>query len=331
MRILRALIIFAIIPLIAGYFVASAQGHKIQIIQNLNFNTSSILPTDRITLVENGTIFSLTAESTSSVPTKQPALIEAEPLGNNYIGINKQTNYASLEEFSSTGTLIKTLQNGNTGNIDTMNWFTDPAINNKNHEIAFVSDQDKDKTNIQDNALFVENLSDGTVEKIVDPDPHSGGIADPVWDPANPNLITYDYYQYDDNYNPYSTIDEYNIQTQTTTHLTTQSQNAYQGEFSPDGKEFIFLERNNNITTIMYLAKVTSNGLTDIHSIASGDFAYPAFSNTPNHIYYLEAQGNSGYDLFTATLVDGKLTGTSAISTGEKLLGNSGFTVSKKE
>jgi len=176
----------------------------------------------------------------------------------------------------------------------------------------------------------VENLSDGTVEKIVDPDPHSGGIADPVWDPTNPNLITYDYYQYDDNYNPYSTIDEYNIQTQITTHLTTQSQNAYQGAFSPDGKEFIFLARNNDITPVMYIAKVTDNGLTGVHSIASGDFAYPAFSNTPNHIYYLEAEGNNGYDLYTATLVDGNLTNASAISVGEKLLTNSGFTVSKK-
>jgi hypothetical protein len=329
MKIIRALIIFALIPLIAGYFVASFRGHKLPVSTNLNFNTGNVLPTDIITVAENGNIISVTQKEATTIPTKHPQLIEASPLDANYIGVDKQTNYSSLYEFSSTGTLLQTIQNGNTGNIDTMDWFTDPAVSKNQNEIAFVSDKDKDQTNVLDNALFIMNLGSGSVQKIVDPDPHSGGIAHPVWDPSDPNVITYDYYQYDDSFNPYSLIDEYNIQSQTTNALTTQKQNAYQGSFSPNGKQLIFLQRNNDITTGMYIANVTPNGLSNIQSLASGDFSYPQFSYTPNHIYYLQAQGNSGYDLYSATIENGKLTNANPVSTNEQLLGNSGFTVNR--
>jgi hypothetical protein len=328
MKKIRALIIFALIPLIAGYLLASHQGHKIQVTSSLNFSPGNVLPTDRITLVENGTIASITQKGVTTIATKHPQLIETSPLRGNYVGVDKQLNYSSLIEFSPTGSVIKTFQDGNTGNIDTMNWFTDPAVSVDQKEIAFVSDKDKDTTNVQDNALFVENLTTNNVEKIADPDPHSGGIADPVWNPTNPNLITYDYYQYDSDFNPYSIIQEYDISSQTTNPLTTQKQNAYQGSFSPNGKQFIFLEKGDNITSGMYIADVTNDGLSNIKQLASGDFAYPKFSNTPNHIYYLQAQGNSGYDLYTATIIGGKLSGITALSNDEQLLGNSGFVVS---
>ena len=330
MKKIRAIIIFILIPLIGGYLVASAQEHKTLRNENLNFNINNEAATDRITLVENGTIFSLTRTGISSLPTNKPSLIEATPLGNNYIGIDKQTNYSTLEEFLPTGSLTKTLQNGSTNNIDTMDWFSDPAVNVNQNKIAFVSDKEKNKTNILDNALFVENLADGSVQKIADPDPHSGGIAHPVWNPVDQYSIIYDYYQYDKNYNPYSVIDEYNLQTQTINPLTTREQNAYQASFSPDGKKIIFLERGNDITTGMYVANLTENGLTNIRNIAIGDFAYPAFSNTPNHIYYLQAQGNSGYDLYVATIIKDKIANSSAISTGGQLHANSGLTVSTK-
>lgn len=331
MKKARVIIIFALLPLIAGYFVASTHAHKTTSSTNINFSLKNVLLTDKITLTEKGNIISLTQKNEITVPTKHAQLIEVNPLGNNFIGVDKQTNYASLEEFSTDGSLTNTLENGNTGNIDTMDWFTDPAVNPDGTQIAFVSDKDKDQTNVLDNALFVENLSSSTIKKIASPDPHSGGIAHPTWNPANPNILTYDYYQYDDNYNPYSIINEYDLQSQTVTPLTTQKQNAYQGSFSSDGKQFIFLERNNNITTVMYVANVTADGLSNIHSVASGDFAYPEFSLTPNHIYYLQATGNSGYDLYTATLQNGTLSGATAISTDGQLLGNSGFVVSKAQ
>ncbi len=329
MKILRAVIIFALIPLIAGYLVASFKGHKTQSTVSLNVATNNILPTDRITLVEKGIISSITQKGVTSISTNDQQLIETIPLGENYVSVDKQTNYASLLEFSSTGSLTRTLLNGNTNTIDTMNWYTDPAISADQKEIAFVSDRDKDKTDVQDNALFVKNLTTNSVKKIVDPDPHSGGIANPVWSPINPNLITYDYYQYDDAYNPYSVIKEYDISTQSTNPLTTQKQNAYQGSFSPDGKQFIFLERNNDITTTMYIADVTPEGLSHVQQIATGDFAYPKFSNTPKHIYYLQAQENNNYDLDTATIQNNNMTNIHALSTDQELQANSGFTVSK--
>lgn len=331
MKLIRAIIVFALIPLIAGYYVASSQGSKkLENSTNLNFNIGNILTTDRITFAEKGSIISLSQKNVVTIPTNHSQIIEVSPLGANFIGIDKQTNYSVLDEFSQSGNLLKILQNGNTGDIDTMNWFTDPVISSNQQLIAFVSDKDKSQTNVLDNALFIENLNTGTVEKIADPDPHSGGIAHPTWDPSDSNMITYDYYQYDQHFNPYSNIQEYNLQTQTTNNLTTQNQNAYQGSFSPDGKQFIFLERNNNITTKMYIADVTKNGLSNIDEIASGDYAYPEYSNTPNHIYYLQAQGNTGYDLYTASIANNKLTDELPISTSEQLLGNSGFIVTKE-
>lgn len=332
-KFILAAIIFALIPLIGGYFFASATHttKKPQKVVPSMFHTKAVLPADRVTFVAGGTIVSLTHTGETTIQTNHLTLIEASPLGENYIGIDKQTNYASLDEFSPKGILLRTLQNGNTGKvIDNMDWYTDPAISPDQKEIAFVSDRDKQRTNVPDNALFVENLATNTVKKLAKPLPHSGGIADPVWDPANPHIITYDYYEYDQHFNPYSVIDEYNTKTQQTTQLTTSKQNAYQGAFSPNGKQFIFLERNNNITPIMYIADVTANGLTHIQRIATGDFAYPKFSLTKNHIYYLEAQENNGYDLYTATITNGNLTNTTAISTGEQLLANSGFVVSNK-
>lgn len=331
MKFFRALIIFVLIPLIAGYFVASTQGaKKLTNNTNVNFDTSNVQVNDSITIAEKGNIISLTQKGVNTIQTNHPQLIEVVPSGANFVGVDKQTNYSDLDEFSQSGTLINTIQNGNTGDIDTMNWYTDPAISLNNKQLAFVSDKDKAQTNIQDNALFVANLATGTVGKIADPDPHSGGIAHPIWDPINPNIITYDYYQYDQSFNPYSIIEEYNIQTQNTVNLTTQNQNAYQGSFSPDGKQFIFLERNNNITTNMDIADVSANGLSNVRQIASGDFSYPTYSNTPGHIYYLQAQGNTGYDLYTATIVDNKLNDENPITTSAQLLGNSGFVVTKE-
>ncbi|HSX08787.1 MAG TPA: hypothetical protein VLF93_01385 [Candidatus Saccharimonadales bacterium] len=329
MKKIRAIIIFIILPIIAGYLIASHQGHKSIPTASLSFSNHALQPTDQITLVENGTIATITQKNVTTMQTHHPQLIETLPLGGSFVGVDKQLNYSSLLEFSPNGTVTKTLQNGNTGNIDTMNWFTDPAMSSDQKKLAFVSDKNKATTDVQDNALFIENFGTGAVTKIVDPDPHSGGIAHPFWNPMNPNLITYDYYQYDDQYNPYSVIQQYDITSQSTTPLTTQKQNAYQGSFSPDGKHFIFLERNNNITTQMYIADVTSNGLTNIQQLASGDFAYPQFSYTPNHIYYLEAKGNTQYDLYTATVANGQLSGIMQISNTQQLLGNSGFVVEK--
>jgi hypothetical protein len=331
MKKIRAFIIFALLPLLGGYAYAShLHMQKSHPNSSLGFNTDAILPTDRITFAEKGSIISLTQTGASAIPTGHAQLIEGSPIGGNFVGVDKQTNYSSLDEFSPSGSLINTLLNGNTGDIDTMDWFTDPAVSPNMQELALVSDKNKDVTNVYDNALFIEKLSNSHLQKIADPIPGSGGIAHPVWDPANADILTYDYYEYDQNYNPYSVIDEYNLSTQATSLLTTRQQNAYQGSFSPDGKYFIFLERNNNITAVMYLANVTANGLSGAHSIASGDFAYPEFSRTANHIYYLAAQDNSDYDLYTAELKNGVLTAITPISTDEQLLGNSGFTVTNK-
>lgn len=323
----RSLLIFVMLPLIAGYLVASIQGHTVQRKSNLNFASKNVLPTDRITLVNQGSISSVTKTDSTTIDTHHPQLIEASPLGNNYIAVDKQTNYASLEEFSSTGVLLETLLNGNTKDIDTMNWFIDPAVQQNQQEIVFVSDKDKEKTKVFDNALFIYSLASHSIKRIVDPFPSSGGIAHPRLNPTNPNILIYDYYQYDEKYNPYSLIQEYNRQTEKITSLTTQKQNAYQGSFSSDGKQLIFLGRNSDFTVTMYLADVADNGLSNVQKLMTGDIAYPTFSFTSNHIYYLQAEDNKGYNLLTATVQKNKLINPATVVSGFQLLGNASFSV----
>ena len=327
MKFIHALIIFAILPLLAGYFVAASHAKKQVVVNNLNFNPKQILPTDKITLTEQGNIISVNTHGIITVPTHNAQLIQSIPWQDNFISVDKELNYSSLLVFSKNGSLTSKLQNGDTGNIDTMNWFTDPALSPDAKQLAFVSDKNKGKTHVEDNALFVENFETKTVEKEADPDSHSGGIAHPVWNPTNVHELIYDYYSYTRNFSPYSTIDEYNTQTQQTTHLTTPEQNAYQAAFSPDGKQLLFLERGDNIKTTLYLADVTNDGLSNIQSLATGDFAYPQFSHTPNNIYYLMANSNTGYNLYVSRITGNRLTSTNAVSTGDQLLGNSGFIV----
>ncbi len=326
---IRSILIFAVLPLFAGYYYASLQSQKPNIAISSNFNIEAVALSDQITLINQGNIISLAHSGTNTIPTNNRRLTEANQLGNNYIASDKQTNYSSLEEFNSRGKKLKTLLNGNTGNIDNDNWFTDPAVSPNKQTVAFVSDMDKNTTKILDNALFIENLDTGTTTKIADPDPHSGGIAHPVWNPSNPNIIAYDYYQYDNDYNPYSVIKETDIKSQTIINLTTRQQNAYQGSFSPNGRQFIFLGRNEDNTVAIYTAEITNSGLANVQKFASGNFAYPAFSNTPNHIYFLQAQGNSGYDLYTGEIKHNRLINISAITSNVQISADSGFMVNK--
>lgn len=328
----RSIFIFTVFPLIIGYLFASFHNQHFQSVQHVstNFALQFISPTDRITIINEGNIVTLTNQF-QMVVTSNQHLIEPLSLGNTYIAVDKQTNYSSLEEFGHAGTFLKTLANGKTNSIDTMSWFTDPSSSMNEKEIAFVSDKDRLQTNLSDNALYTLDLSTNMIKKIVDPDPHSGGIAHPVWNPINLSNIIYDYYQYDaSTLEPYSTIMSHNRQSLITSPLTTEEENAYQGAFSPDGKQFIFLGRADN-AAIMYLADYTGNTLANVRILATGDYAYPVFSYTQNRIYYLHAQGNKGYDLYTASLKNAHLTNVQQITTSGQLAGNSSFGITKND
>ena len=327
----RVILLFIILPFLAGILTAYLQQKPV--LENTTFfMTNNILPNDNIILASSGNIYKLKNDNTTQITYKQN-IIEPFVFQNYFMGINKTTNYASLLVYDKTGKLIQTLFNGNTKNIDTMNWISDPAINYKQNKIAYVSDRGKMQTNIPDNALYLLDLETEKTTLIANPDPYSGGITHPTFDPTNNNIIVYNYYQYDPvTLVPYSTIEEYNTQTKVITPLTFENKNAYQQAFSPDGKQLIFLGRNKDANTvIMYLADFSSKGLTNITQIAQGDFAYPAFSNTKNHIYFLQAQANSGYNLMTATIIKKRLSNILNITDGFSLLGNSSFQITLNE
>ncbi len=328
----RTLLAFTIIPFIIGYFFAqSRENTVINTPLQPDFYNSNIQPNDKITLASGGNIYSLTENGVNQV-TKNQNIIEPVPLGNNYVAIDKETNFSKMIEFDGKGNVINTLFNGDTGNIDTMNWATDPAVNNGQNKIAFVSDKDRLLIGAPDNALYVYDLSSAKSTNIAKPDPYSGGLAHPVWDPADSNILFYDYYQYDPKtLEPYSTVMEYDKQTGEIFPLTTDKQNAFQSSISSDGKKVLFIIRNNNAFNVsLYIADFGNNGLSNEHLLATGDFAYPQFSNSDGYIYYLMATGNTGYNLMKAQIVNNKLSGIVQITSGSNLLGNSSFTVSKQ-
>lgn len=322
----RIIILFTLIPFVLGYLTAYFQGKPVH--QALSFVTNNILSTDTIILSSNGDIYKLNQNTTTQL-TQNQNLIEPVLAGNDIIAIEKTTNYSSLVMYDQTGKKLKTLFNGNSGNIDTMSWITDPSVSLSQHMLAYVSDKDKNQTQMPDNALYVMNLINGKSTNIANPASYSGGLAHPVFDPSDENIILYDYYQYDaQTLTPYSTIEEYNKQTGVITTLTFENKNAYQEAFSPDGRQILFLGRNNSLNTVtMYIANFASDKLSNIHALVVGDFAYPSFSYTNNHIYYLQAEGNKGYNLLTATVQNNKLMNAIPIVNGFQLLGNSSYMV----
>ena len=328
----RTLILVAIIFILTGYFTAKNHNQNTSRMNQIQFYNSNIEPTDRITLVSSKNIYTLTSKKISQI-TNNTNLMEPISIGNNFAAIDKQTNYSSLVEYDSSGNRIKTLFDGNADKIDNMLWISDPAVNANGDKIAYVSDQNRISTGIPDNALFILNLLTNKTSTIALPDHYSGGIAHPVWDMANPNVLLYDYYQYTPiTLEPYSTIMEYDRRTAYSFPLTTSKQNVFQSALSPDGKDILFLLRNGNgLDVSMYVGNFTSNGIRNEVKLTSGDFAYPVFSNTLGYIYYLSAQGNEEYNLFKAKIVKNKLTDITPITTNANLQGNSSYEIDPTE
>ncbi len=325
----RTILLFSILPFIIGFSLAYFQGKPIS--HTTLFNTNTVQSTDSIILSSNGDIYTLNHNGSTQM-THNQNLIEPALVGSNIVAIEKTTNYASLLMFNQQGDKIKTLFNGNSNNIDTMSWVTDPAVNPAQDRIAYVSDKDKVLTSVPDNALYILNTSTGKSTNIAKPDPYSGGLTHPIFDPVDGSIVLYDYYQYDpQTLTPYSTIEQYDNRTGLITALTYENKNAYQAALSPDGKQLLFLGRNDGSNTVtLYLADFDSNnGLSNIHALATGDLAYPEFSNTKGYIYFLEAQGSEGYDLMIATIQKNKLTTMRVVVSGNTLLGNSSYEVTK--
>src|SRR5579872_6745660 len=192
----RTLFLFAIAPLILGFMLANFQAKPKTQNVPLSFATGNILPNDQITLSVSGNIYKLN-NSGSKQEILGQNLIEPVNINGSVVAVSKTTNNSSLIMFSENGEKLKTLFNGNSQSIDDMSWATDPASSPTRDRIAYVSDKDKGQTLVPDNALYVLNLATGKSTHIAKPYPYSGGIAHPTFDPQNPNILLYDYYQYD--------------------------------------------------------------------------------------------------------------------------------------
>ena len=326
---LRVILLVSVLSFLMGYFVMHLSLSSAD--SAVSFNNGNIPPTDTIVLTSRGNIYKLDQNNTEQI-THGQNLTEPAAIEGGFVAIEKATNYSSLVMFDKLGKKIRTLFNGDTGNLDTMNWAGDPNVSPDDQKIAYVSDKDRLETDVPDNALYILNLADGKSTNVAEPDPYSGGLAHPVFNPTDGNIVLYDYYQYDPaTQAPYSTIEKFDKRTGLVTTLTFKNKNAYQSAFSPDGKKLVFLGRNDTLNNVtLYLADFTDKGLANIQALAVGDFAYPAFSLSSGHIYYLEARKNSGYNLLTAEVANGQLLDVKTVVGGYQLQGNSSFSLIKK-
>jgi len=325
----KLLIIF-IFSFLTGFIVAFIQS-KPQGAGLISFYSNNILPTDKITIISNGDIYQLSQNAANQI-THNQNLIEPVAIGNNFVAITKTTNNSSLIMFDKLGNKIKTLFDGNNSSFDTMSWIGDPAVNASLNRIAYVSDKDKIQTNIPDTALYVLNLDNEKSTNIANPAAFSGGITHPIFDPIDSGIVLYDYYQYDpQTSSPYSTIEQFDNKSGQIKTLTFENKNAYQESISPDGQKILFLGRNGDSNTVtLFIGDYDiQNGISNMKALLTGDVAYPVFSKTKNHIYYLYSQGNKGYNLITATVQNNKVVNIRTVISGFQLLGNSSFVVDK--
>ena len=269
----------------------------------------SIVPGDRLLLTKDGNIFSLGRSTTTQI-THEEHVSEAVATSSGYFAVAKKTNYSSLLFYNKSGSLVQTFLDGNAPRIDRMVWVTEPVVSPDEKKIAFVSDRNRFQTGNSDNALFVQDIVKGIPQLIVKPIPYSGGIANPVWDPQM-RFLLYTSYTYDElTLEPYSVVQLYDFKTRSAIDLTTKEQNAFQATLSPDAQKILFLSRDKDKNSVtLFLADFLDQKIMNAKALATGDIAYPRFSNAQNHIYYLQASENSDYTLMTANVHDASISG----------------------
>ncbi len=298
--------------------------------------TTSLPSSDHIFLSKNGDIFRLTQKGLQQV-TQGEHVIDPLPIGQNILAVEKNMNYSSFVLFDQNGSRIKTLAEGNADKIENMTWFADAAVRADNQKIAFVSDKDQKELKLADPALFVTDFSveknaTDAAQRIADPLQRSGGMAHPVWDPANFNILLYENYEYDENTKePFSLIYQYDLDTKKSIALTTEDQNAFQVGLSPDGSHALFLGRNGDNTVTLYFADFGDGQFKNIHKLITGNFAYPQFSFSADRMYYLQADKNQDYSLYIATLNQHthQIQNTSVVAGATHLNANSAYSITK--
>jgi Tol biopolymer transport system component len=333
MRIKRALIITSVtaLPLAVGFIFSSYRSNaSVPTTGKISENHSQISPSDTITISSQGAILTLDSKGTSKI-TAGPGLINPVWANGSLIAELKSTNYSSIELFSQNGSLQKKLVDGSNRILDNNKWAAEPAVSQDGTLMAYVSDKNRFTTGVPDNELFLESLTTGKTRLIASPNAYTGGITNPRFNPTNSSQIAYSFYQYDSSNNPLSTIMLSDTTTGKAQILTTEKQNAYQQDFSFDGRKMAFLGRSNDLPEVtLYIADFNGSSLTNIKSIYTGDIAYPRFSFDGKSIYFLQAIKNTGYNLYKAEIGTDTVKNITQITSGQALNGDSSFEVSKK-
>ncbi len=302
--------IFVGVPLVAGFLTS-------KYVATHHFSSTPaakvvhVWPSDQLTISTSFGIDQLTPSGEKTLITA-PNLLSPVASSGGIIAISRSQNYAAMAQFDAAGNLVKTLLDGDHQNFDKMIWVGDPELSPDQKSVVFVSDKDRYNTGLSDNAVYSLDLSSGNFTLLAKPTYLTGGLANPIFVPAqattsaqanSPQLLVTSYQNDHTTFLPYSILQLVDLKTHATTDLTSENQNAFQPSFSADGKQLLFLSRDGEGAQVkLQLADFVENQLTNIRTLATGQFAYPKFSFTNGQIYYLAADKNSPFHLFTASI-----------------------------
>lgn len=294
-------------------------------------NVVKVWPTDQLIYANSTGLVKLTAQGESVLVTapqlSSPVVISSPSAG--VIAISRGQNFSSLLSFDQQGNLNKTLLAGDQQNFDKMIWVADPSISPDQKTLAFVSDKDRYTTGQVDNGIYLLDRSSGKMSQLSQPTFLTGGFANPMFNPQDANQLLVTNYQYNHTtFAPYSMLQLFDLKKQTSVDLTTELQNAYQPSFSSDGKQLLFLSRDTESNQVkLMLAAVENQQLSNVQTLATGQFAYPRFSNSEGKIYYLTAEKNSEFHLETAIISNQSLINRQQITTSAPLSATSAYWV----
>jgi LCP family protein required for cell wall assembly len=198
------------------------------------------------------------------------------------------------------------------GDIRDNVWAYDPAYAPNGSSIIYASDRYKlanppsDGRQI-DLALYRYDVASGTTTQLTTPAFEAGGDADPRFDPANPNLLLFTSFSYQQNDDVASQLTLLNLTTDQMTSLTPTNELDLQPAWQPNGQHVAYIQTQNDGSGTRLLIAPFHNGTLRVKravQVDAGMIAMPTFSPDGQWLAYYKLVGNE-FQLFTVDLKGG--------------------------
>ncbi|HLG74545.1 MAG TPA: hypothetical protein VK009_29340 [Chloroflexota bacterium] len=231
----------------------------------------------------------------------------------------------------------KQLSNNTNRVVENNLWEMQPDWSPDALSLAYVSDRGRLKNGVLDPAPWRITIATGARAQLANSNQYAGGVDLPRWRPDHKNELLYTSWAYDSQtLQPYGQLMLEDTQTSQVRALTPPNETSFQGDWSPDGKNIVYIKRQQQHDDIWLMTPSdsapgtpTAGAGATSKPLLSGRFAQPVWSPDGRAIAYIGLKDGS-LDLFVQNLTaelepDGQptqlttgmhLEGASAISWG---------------